>query len=413
MGQYKIDLSEIKQKIKYVKGLEKENMTAEEREKIYSTLGSYLCLLDSASNVKLFNFLDKISNGKIKEARLKKYKCNVEEVNKFIMENKCYIDEEYLQFLLLLSDTIASPFEHTESLKTINLTNDQIINITNSFFEELGDPEIISAFKKIISTSNSISINEIARDSYEGIGGMCYYDHVYGQPYIVVHKNKNIHDYHVLAHEITHGIDFYMRPKLAVHNYYGFHEVPTYTIDMLFADYLEKNGVDKEEVNKIRQASVDYLRGLAIKNQMNIRSKLREKGIDIKKDYTIKDVQSILDMDIIRSLIEVQSGIMAYGFYLHIKENKEEGLDNLKTFMKSNINPNITPDFSQYGLGRDDILGIGKRLSLSKDNSKEQNKEIVKTLINPEIGKGGFASNKLLFVIVVILVVILSFIILK
>ena len=61
--------------------------------------------------------------------------------------------------------------------------------------------------------------------------GLTFNDYLFGKLYINLIRKNNLFDFQVLNHEVKHGIDFYAQSKLPSENYYGFHEVPTYTID--------------------------------------------------------------------------------------------------------------------------------------------------------------------------------------
>ena len=85
---------------------------------------------------------------------------------------------------------------------------------------------------------------------------------------------NNLFDFQVLNHEVMHGVDFYMQKKLPSENYYGFHEVPTYTIDYLFIDYLESKELDSNEIQKLRMKKDNYLQELAKLTQTQIKGAL-------------------------------------------------------------------------------------------------------------------------------------------
>lgn len=63
----------------------------------------------------------------------------------------------------------------------------------------------------------------------------------------------------------------------------------------------------------------NYLQSLAKSIRGLIREKIcNKKEIDFIKEYKVQDVMDILDMNIIRSLLELESGIISYGIYKQI-----------------------------------------------------------------------------------------------
>ncbi len=190
--------------------------------------------------------------------------------------------------------------------------------------------------------------------------GLTFNDYTFGKSYINLTKKNNIFDYQVANHEVMHGVDFYMQNKLPSENYYGFHEVPTYTIDYLFIDYLESKGIDTTEVQKLRMKKDNYLQELAKLTQTQIKGELiRNKKY---KNPTIEDIREVLHPQLIKQLLELQSGVISYGLYNQTRTDKQQGLDNLKKFMKNILPKTQTPDFSFIGLNNQTILNLSKQI---------------------------------------------------
>ena len=358
MGKYKFNIKELQDKIKYSKELLKGQTSREDKEKIEMSLIAYLSLLDSTSYTKLSNLLNQLTGGKFSQNRYKKYECLTEIVNEVSMNGTDYIDDQYLQFLLQLTNNVAEPYLQNPNYTPMNISDDQMVQVAHSFYANLGDDELNHYFQQIASRPNSIAIISDVRNGNENFRGICNYDFVSNAPYITVTRQNEISDLYVLSHEAVHGIDFLMKPKLYSQTYYGFHETAPYAMEYLMADYLENMGIDKTEVDKMRKEKTDYICGLASQVQFQIKHKLREKGINIKDGYSVEDVRQILDSGLMKNLLEVESGIMAYGFYQQTKLDKQQGLDNLKRFMKSNIPKDRAPDFTHYGLSNTTLLEL-------------------------------------------------------
>lgn len=66
----------------------------------------------------------------------------------------------------------------------------------------------------------------------------------------------------------------------------------------------------------------------------------------------------IITPDILKNLLEIQSGVMAYGLNKQFEENYELGLKNLKTFMKTIIPKDKRPNFSKIGLTENELINL-------------------------------------------------------
>ena len=118
-------------------------------------------------------------------------------------------------------------------------------------------------------------------------------------------------------------------------------------------------GLDKNEIQKLRLQKDLYLQCLAA----NVINKIRRyllslKNISFFSDFTAKDVIEILNFDILKDLLEVESGVIAYGLSKQIEENYEEGISNLKIFMKTVIPNDKRPDFSRIGLSDEKLKSL-------------------------------------------------------
>ncbi len=360
MEKYKFNATELHTKMISARELLNKDLTSQEREKVEMSLLAYINLLNTTVNVNLNNFLDKITKGKYSQRQYNKAECLTSTVNEILVQKIDYTTEEYLHFLLKLVDNIATPYLESSSYEKLNVSDDQMLEVSNSFFNYLNDAELKQYYNKIVLRPNAIAITSLIRLGNENFKGVCNYDYLNSEPYITVIKQNDINDLYILSHEMIHGIDFLMKPKLYSETHYGFHETVTYAFEYLIADYLEKQGYEKNEIDKLRNEKVNYICGLAYQIQMQIKHKLRAKGIDIKNGYDISDIKQILDVDLMKNLLEVQSGIMAYGFYEQILIDKNSGLDNLKRFMKSNISKDKTPDFSSFDLSNDKLLSLSE-----------------------------------------------------
>ena len=258
-----------------------------------------------------------------------------------------------------------------ENITTFETDYESILNVSHNFYRDLGDQEILKKAEKILNDESSINVSKIARRGMADCSGLTFNDYFFGKSYINLTKKNNLFDYQVLNHEVMHGVDFYMQDKVPSENYYGFHEVPTYTIDYLFIDYLEAKGMDINEVQKLRMQKDNYLQELAKLTQAQIKVALiRNKKYN---DSTISSIKEVLNPQLTKQLLELESGVISYGLYTQIQKNKEQGLSNLKSFMKTIIPKTKTPNFSFINLDNQMIMDLSKQIgsySMSNDINK-------------------------------------------
>ena len=199
---------------------------------------------------------------------------------------------------------------------------------------------------------------------------MTHNDFAFNNSYFNIYINNSVVDYSVLTHEIMHGIDFKMNPKLLTQNYYGLNEIPTYTIDYLFIDYLESIYEDKEGIKKLKLKKDDYLQTLSAIVLFKLRKILDiPKLTNYKEQLNYDKVKSVLNPNIVSELLEIKSGVIAYALYLDIKE--KNNFDILKNIIKSNLKSNQIPDFNKFGLSNDYLIEISKKIGEYSKNKEK------------------------------------------
>ena len=130
----------------------------------------------------------------------------------------------------------------------------------------------------------------------------------------------------------------------------------------------------------------------------------------MSKGYTMDDIKSIMDFDLMKMMLEVESSVLAYGFYRQIKENKQQGLLNLEKFMSSNIPKDKVPDFSDYGLSNEVLIKLSQQITkdqkikkqMEKEDNLEQQNELqqvnenAKKLVKSSINRRAFIKTSVL-----------------
>lgn len=361
MTNFKFDEKSIKDKISYAEMLlNSNNLSAIERERVQRSLIAYYGILDSIGNVynsTIQPFLDKITRGKYSANKDSDRLCRTGEI---VLNKESYgvLSKEYLQVLVNMASMIQKPQVSATKFGSMQFTDENLRNIAMTFYGNL-DPELGQVASSIISIPGLINVSDYRRT--KRVDGTTWYDYINNTPYVNVSRAGTIEDAQVFCHELMHANDFVMQPKYFDSNYYGFHETPTYCGDLLFADFMEANGIDENEVNNIRSERIDYICGLAYQSLFQIRSKI---GRETFMSGDIDAMYSALDKDILKDLLEVQSGVMAIGLYNQICQNKEYGISNLKGFMKTLIPKEQIPDFSHLGLGYGTLMNICENIKL-------------------------------------------------
>lgn len=370
------DIKSLKEKQKYIEERLKNCTDNRERELLQLSLVSYSALLNNSGtfvHTQIPNIIDKLTQSQFKSK--KEIEMGKLEYELFFGDEP-YLDEQYLEFLMQLCNNVASTdLVEIEglSLEPMEVIYENLINMSKSFYFQLGDNEIYEMAMKTLNDDTALNFSTITRRSMAECSGLTFNDYIFDKSYCTVTKKNNVFDYQVLNHEVMHGVDFYMQKKIPSENYYGFHEVPTYTIDYLFIDYLEKMGLSAEQVQLLRKQKDNYLQELAKITLMQIKRLLiQQKGYKASINPSIQDVLEILNPKIKKQLLEIQSGIMAVGLSEQIKNNNVEGLNNLKQFMKSIIPKEQTPDFSYIGLSAYELLQYSEQIgnySMQNENN--------------------------------------------
>ena len=375
------DIADIKRKKEKILKEIKDCNDIQKKEMLEMTLASYISMIDNCGtikNTKFYNFLDKITKGNFSLIRPStKYISNAGQI---IIRNKDYMDIHYLSFLLdIMNNIIATPSIVSDielsSFNSISLSNEDLLNLSKLFYKELADEDIYIKALKTINNKNATNFSNIYSNSYSEVMGITFYDFLNNEAFCTTKRNYTIFDAQACNHEIMHSVDFYFKPKLVNETYYGFHEIPTYAIDYLFIEYLEKIGFDKDEVQKLRIKKDNYLRSLALRTKYMIQNEIiQKKGLNFLKKYSSRDVLDILNPFIIKQLTELESGIIAYGLHKQFDINYNIGINNLKKLMTTSIPKDRKPDFSNLELPDKKLI----ELSYEIGSYSMQNEENVK-----------------------------------
>ena len=374
------NLNNIREKKKYVEQRLKTCNYLVEKEKLELSLLAYYYLLSNSGSVrytKFYNFLDKISNNKFSLVKDNKY---VKMENRIIFGERPILDSAYVKFLihLLLNVTNQKSLEELSEtkLEKVSISSERLKDISKSFYRQFGDEEIYKNAMKLLEDDDALNFTPNIRTGYTDFGGITVYDYIFNKAYCNVAQQSNYFDLQATNHEVMHGVDFYFKPKLESEIYHGFHEIPTYTIDYFFIDYLEQIGLKQEEVQKLRMQKDYYLYYLANSALLDIRLKTTLLMKKLKDGIDVSDeVMEVITPGILTKILEVESGIIAFGLYKQITEDREKGIANLKEILKNGVVKNQIPDFSNIGLSNEQLLDLSTEIgNYSKSNNLKLNK---------------------------------------
>ena len=359
------DVDKIKQQRKYVVQKLKTCSDPLERERLEFSFCTYHNILENGlvKNMKISKFLmNAVTRGN--------FSCKKEEdcekiLAKLILNKENYLDNDYFNFLIDIARNVCDSLDDSSRfIAFYEMDNDYdgLTKMSQKFYEDLGNSEILKFSNEFFSKDSNFQFNE----SYSGFNdnmcqGLTFFDPVFDTAYCSVIKNNCIFDYLAVNHEIMHYIDFKIGKKFHANNYYGFHEVPTYTIDFLFMDFLEEQGFG-EDVKDIRKDRASYFKNLV------------SPFIPLFINSSIKSINKYNDIsfDMFKKLLEIESFVISYILYERIKQDKEKGLDDLVEFMKTSLPKDKKPDFSFIGISDDDILAASCDIEFffSKDRNR-------------------------------------------
>ena len=348
------NLEEIKKNKKFLNEIRFKSKIS--KEKMELTLLSYDLMLDNTgekNKTLISNFINKYSNNILFNIKQNKY-CDKYDIN--IHQE---MNENYYYFLIHICLNIL--YSSSKNITNTNFNkiykgHSEMIDLSKKFYEQLDD-ELYEIVCKIYEKKNKINFSKYRKLEHNRLSAVTYNDYYHNDSYINVYVSDSINDVISLNHEIMHAANLKINSSVFNENYFGFREIPTYTMDLLFNDYLIKNGYDKDSLLKIKQLTslcCKILFSLCnYKKANNIEDLLNKINYNCIKKSKIKEN--------INDLLEVESILIAYNLYDRISDNPKE-IETLKTLMKTNINPYEIPDFSLYGLSNKELLNTSNKV---------------------------------------------------
>ena len=360
---------EIEEKKKYIIEKLKGYNTVEENAKLRSTLINLITLEtenEELSNVRLYNFVDTLSHGKLS---LKRKKTTGQIMSKYPYKYSFTIDNDYFMYLLNLLYILKNSYYEFKNnryeFKKLSITDEEKVNIARSFYQQIGNPMISGYAEKIFSDPSHYGFTNTFSNKYKNAYGINLNDSVFNKAYLSIKRNDNILDIISLCHEAMHGIDFYIKPFDPRSMCHGYSEIYPLTINYLIVDYLDSIGFDNKQVEAARHHEKKNTAVQAYKTFEKISEKLLEiTNQPVLSKENVTKLRIALDSSTLKEMLKIESTIIAYGIYKQILNNKEIGLNNLCKLMINKPLTGRSPSFSFVGLDRNTILELAKEYAI-------------------------------------------------
>ncbi len=379
----------IKKKNYFVRKLLMNNNSEEEKVALKHSLGSMIQLLkgnEELCNVRLYNLIDEkafsllsLTKG-IKQAII---------LGKLINPSIIDLDDDYLLYLLQLTTNVRRMYagESTITFDSVNVPDEDVVELSKEFYNNLGNEEITSFANKIFNDPSHYGFSgEFSRfytSEYHKIYGVTVLDRIFDKAYISVLRINNIFEYQVFSHEVMHAINYYIKKYSPIDVYQLYVEVASLTIDHLYSDFLEEKGFDYDEVRKLRKQNQlqAYRKAQNVFDDISLRL-IRETGsfaygmfgLSLAGVEDLDIIRKVLTNPIIKQLFFVESHVIAYGLYKQILEDREKGLENLCKLMKEKVPNDKMPDFSFIGLDRRKLIELSKEMGSMKNGELRRKK---------------------------------------
>lgn len=373
------DIDKIKQQKKYcLKKLSSNNLTSEEEIKLKLTILSYINMLDSSGTFQKTFFpkiIDLITNGKYQLYKENKYK-QLLHVN--TSGSVTYDELVFLITLLKKLVTNEIDYEHIEFDK-FNINSDELLYIANKYYKDFLDDDISNIALNVLNDHTNINFTKNIRYKKDYLGGNMYMDYIFNNTYINIYEHQDINDYNSIVHETMHCVDYLFKSKNPTKYHKVLNEIPGYTSDFLFMDYLENITFNEIELNKLIKQKV-FTNYSLFNNTFNaIKQNYYNKNrIEMTEYSPMELILESLTPEILSNLIEIKSIIISYGLYLQIKEDPQNGLDNFKKYMLNGKPIESDLSFDDIQLSNQKLLDIAEQYMNYSKNITSNSKPLYK-----------------------------------
>lgn len=347
-------LLDINKKKLYLKNRLKETNDSIERKTIAFSLASYLQMEYALS--KLNFYVDKL--GKVILKRDFVLEKSIPYIKILDVGFDCRLEELDLEYVSSLTEILSERF-FCSIPKTLNVTNDQLIQISEQFYNECFGGEIRQKGVDLLKESNIFFTNHDF--CYSNAVGKNYTDLYFGDNYSFINRQNNDIDLASVPHEIFHGVNAKINPSSLIDSIPETEEIGTYVIELILFDFLDKlYGSVGTGLKKIFLFNIGFE---ALKLKENI--------------FT-----SVQSSSYVTDFLDIESRIVSYGIYQLYKADKNKGEEKLIEFAKRNFRRDKLPDYSSLGFSKDVILSLAEMMVEEREIFISQQREELKGNLN-------------------------------
>ncbi len=283
-----------------------------------------------------------------------------------------YTWDDLKEFYTLTKGIIVKPNLY---LKTLNLSNEDLITLTHDFYQSLGGNIYHTFMKAFKEKDNHLSFQKSSskHDSRSFILPVTYLD----EYFVKIYKEKCIEDLISIVHEYGHVIAISTNYKYNIDSFWG--EIIPILMGLLVLDYYHKLTNDKNV----------FLYNMAVHNQKTDQSCsindllniIKAEKSKFKNEYefrkTVKDL-NISDKDLDLTMEDINSEAYCYlpaymiaiELYMQYKKDPEKTLYNLQQMLNFKL-VNLKEDYQKLKL-----LGIEPNLYLEEFQEDLNQKEL-------------------------------------
>lgn len=332
-------LLDIRKKRAYLQKRLKVTNDSIEKKTIAFSISSYLQIEYSLS--KLNYVVDKIGKVVLKRDFLLEKSAPYLEI--LSSSWNYYLEDLDLDYVSSLIDILSEKNYFTVP-STLNVTNDDLIDIAKQFYQESFEGEIKDKGLELLNSS-SILFPSVGF-YFSNIIGKNYTDPYFGDTYSFIKRQNNDIDLVTVPHEVFHGIEFKLNPQNVLNSVSECSEAGTYAIEFIFYDFLEQlYGSVGSSLKKIALFQIGFDASL-----------LEEKKFsDTQDGYSVSN------------FLYLESIIVGYGIYLLYKEDRKSGEEKLMEFLNCNFSRNKIPDYSTLGFSKEKILSLAEQMVLERN----------------------------------------------
>ena len=285
---------------------------------------------------KLVSFLKKNSYGDVINLLLKRSKEKLD----------CYMPNT-LEYLNPIWEDIKKKKRKPEKTdySYTKIQKEELIKLMDGFLKEIDEEEYLRIFQELRENHNLILVESLDDENLNKSSS--------NENEIILYCNHNIHDFAVLAHEFGHFVAYHQHREVKT---YLLDELPSFYFEEESINYLEKIGIQEEEIKYLRNIRKNYNYNAAVTaiDLIEFMKKEEEKEWNINeiKDYlknqhplnSDEEIDILIDF-YVRRMVETDGDIIRLIPYVVadylMEEYQKVDFDTMKNIIKNiyGINP--------------------------------------------------------------------------